>query len=102
MRGLRSQEKSLNGRTADDNSVPAMTMAVTVVIASVMVARPDPKSAIHGPNTRANSAADDRADRPGIAFTFMRPFPRSVDEALSLRAERQTSDGKKTAGENEV
>lgn len=68
----------------------------------VIVARPNPESAVHGPNARANRAADDRADWPGCAITLMRPFPGSIDEALSLRADRQASDGENSSGENEV
>jgi hypothetical protein len=68
----------------------------------MIVARPDAESAVHGPDARADRATNDGTNWPCRAITLMCSFPGSIDEALRLRADRQTSDSENSSGENEV
>jgi hypothetical protein len=80
-----------------------MTVAMPIIAAvMVIIARPDAQSAVHSADARANRAADDRPDWARSAITFMGAFARSIDESLSLRADREGSEDHKSPGEYKV
>jgi hypothetical protein len=80
-------------------SVAAMTVAMPIIAAVMVIARPDAQSAVHGADARANRAADNRPDWPRSAIPFMGAFARSIDESLSLRADREGYEGHKSPRE---